>query len=162
MPSCFPPYLSGHTRYTPLDALAMGASTQKFPRGWRRGIILNVLFAAVVLITNLAATLWAVSTDRTGDWDRRTLYRGSCSRTKVINIVGHVLINALSTILLSASNYSMQCVSAPNREEVDRAHGKSRWLDIGTPSLRNLGSIRPVRVALWLFLGASSLPLHLL
>jgi len=142
--------------------MAQVANPQRLSRGWRLGILLNVLFAVAVLIINLSVTVWAISTSSAGDWDRRRLYEGSCSKTKIINIVGHVLINAFSTILLSASNYCMQCVSAPNRDEVDRAHQKRRWLDIGTPSARNLGSIRPARAVLWFFLGASSLPLHLL
>jgi hypothetical protein len=73
-----------------------------------------------------------------------------------------LLINALSTILLSASNYTMQCLSAPTRSEVDDAHSTGKWLDIGVPSVRNLGRIARKRVILWWLLGASSLPLHLL
>ncbi|KAK0609436.1 hypothetical protein B0T14DRAFT_441918, partial [Immersiella caudata] len=91
----------------------------------------------------------------------RRLFSGSCSKAEKINIAGHVIINALSTVLLSASNYCMQCVSAPTREEVDNAHRKRRWLDIGTPSARNLRSIHPAKTILWLFLGTSSFPLHL-
>jgi glutaredoxin-related protein len=68
----------------------------------------------------------------------------------------------LSTILLGASNYCMQCMSAPTRAEAEQAHAKFRWVDIGTPSIRNLGKIRGLRVVLWLLLGISSLPLHLL
>jgi hypothetical protein len=135
--------------------------TKWLPRGWRGAVLLNILFASIVLIINAVVTIWAVS-NNPGDWDRRRLFSGSCSKTKTINIIGHVVINALSTVLLSASNYSMQCVSAPTREEVDKAHEKGRWLDIGTPSARNLRSINPAKTILWLFLGLSSFPLHLL
>ncbi len=93
---------------------------------------------------------------------KRVLYDGNCDTTKKVNIGIHVLINILSTILLGASNYCMQCMSAPTRAEVDRAHAKFRWVDIGIPSIRNLIRVRGLRVFLWLLLGLSSLPLHLL
>lgn len=74
----------------------------------------------------------------------------------------HFAINLLSTILLSSSNYCMQCLSAPTRKEVNTAHAKGVWLDIGIPSMRNLRYIDRRRVILWGLLGLSSLPLHLL
>lgn len=77
--------------------------------------------------------------------------------------VGHVFINALSTVLSNTSNYCMQCLSTPNRGEVDRAHVKRIWWDIRTPSVRNFVSISPMRIfAVGAVLGVSSLPLHLL
>lgn len=152
-----------HQRTTlSISALSTLRSRFRF-RGWRLGICLNTFFAAVVLGINLLTTIWAVSQSTTvAEGGRRRLYEGTCGRVKAINLAGHVLINDLSTILLSASNYCMQCLSAPNRREVDKAHAKRNWLDIGTPSVRNLGSIAPVRVLLWLLLVVSSLPLHLL
>lgn len=73
----------------------------------------------------------------------------------------HLLINALSTILLNSSNYCMQCFSAPTRKELDKAHSKGKWLDTGVMSTRNLRHIATKRVVLWWLLGVSSLPLHL-
>ncbi|KAJ9636341.1 hypothetical protein H2199_008016 [Coniosporium tulheliwenetii] len=74
----------------------------------------------------------------------------------------HVLINILSTIMLTASNYCMQLLSAPTRDEVARAHRHGQGLDIGIISLRNLRYISKRRTALWLSLALSSIPLHLL
>lgn len=34
----------------------------------------------------------------------------------------HIIINILSTALLAASNYVMQCLSAPTRPDVNEAH----------------------------------------
>jgi hypothetical protein len=68
----------------------------------------------------------------------------------------------LSTVLLSGSNYCMQCLSAPSREEVNAAHAKGKWLDIGIPSVHNLKSISMKKVGLWWCLGLSSVPLHLM
>lgn len=93
---------------------------------------------------------------------KRTVYDGDCNTTKRINVGIHLVINILSTILLGASNYCMQCMSAPTRAEAEQAHARFRWVDIGIPSVRNLRMIRRLRVLLWILLAASSLPLHLL
>lgn len=141
---------------------SLGAKT--WPQGWRFGIWLNVVCATTVLVINLSIMIWALSTGATTDGDdRRSLYEGDCAQVKAINTAGHVVINTLSTILLSASNYSMQCLVAPNRKEVDVAHKKQTWLNVGTHSLRNLKqtAMPPLRRWLWFLLAISSLPLHL-
>lgn len=54
----------------------------------------------------------------------------------------------------------MQRLVAPTRQEIDDAHAKKKWLDIGMPSLRNLSAIHKGRMWLWIVLGLSSVPLH--
>lgn len=66
----------------------------------------------------------------------------------------------MGTILLGASNYTMQCLSSPTRAEVDAAHSKGKYLDIGLPSLRNLRGWK--RIVPYTFLVLSTLPLHFL
>ncbi|KAK0726745.1 hypothetical protein B0T26DRAFT_671509 [Lasiosphaeria miniovina] len=56
----------------------------------------------------------------------------------------------------------MKCLSSPTRSEVDRAHARGKWLEIGVPSTRNIGSISLIRGLLWFLLLLSSLPLHFL
>ena len=56
----------------------------------------------------------------------------------------------------------MQCLSAPSRSEVNKAHLSGSHLDIGVPSLRNLRHISGRRIALWMILCASTVPLHLM
>lgn len=70
----------------------------------------------------------------------------------------------LGTGILAASNYTMQVLSAPTRTEVNKAHKKRDWVEIGVPGLRNLwgGRIKRERVVVWTLLLVSSLPLHLL
>ena len=75
---------------------------------------------------------------------------------------GHMAINILSTALLGASNYTMQCLSAPTRTEIDQAHAKGVWLDVGIPSLRNLWNKATHRRWIWWALILSTIPLHLL
>lgn len=55
----------------------------------------------------------------------------------------------------------MQRLSAPTRTEVEDAHMKDDWLDIGVPSFRNLRFINWWRTLGWVLLVVSSLPLHL-
>ena len=134
------------------------------PDGWRVGVSLGVLATLAVFIVNLALTAWALTMpDGSGeDSGRRVLFQGSCARASELGVVAHLVINVLGSVLLSASNYAMQCLSAPTRDEVDRAHSAGKWLDIGVPSLRNLRHIRRQRVVLWVVLGLMSVPLHLL
>ncbi|PYI03206.1 hypothetical protein BO78DRAFT_410014 [Aspergillus sclerotiicarbonarius CBS 121057] len=91
-----------------------------------------------------------------------TIYEGSCSRAKAWTTGLHLLINVLSTIVLGASSYCMQCLTAPSRTEVDRAHEERVWLHIGVASPRNLAWAGRFRVVLWLLLAATSLPIHLI
>ena len=75
----------------------------------------------------------------------------------------HVVINILSSLLLSASNYTMQCLGSPTRKEIDMAHSKGSWLDIGLPSVWNIaGRINIRRILFWWILALSSMPIHLL
>jgi hypothetical protein len=52
-------------------------------------------------------------------------------------------------------------MSAPTRREVDDAHAKKQWLDIGVQSIRNLRKISWKRALMYWLLALSSLPLHL-
>ncbi|KAL3454137.1 hypothetical protein BJX65DRAFT_292349 [Aspergillus insuetus] len=113
----------------------------------------------MILVLNLVMVIWA-STRRSPEGSS-VLYAGDCGRTKQISSWVHVLINMLSTGMLGASHFAMQCLSAPAREDVDRAHAEWRWLDIGVPSVRNLLSIPRLRAWLWSGLVLSSVPLHL-
>lgn len=86
---------------------------------------------------------------------------GECDDIKKLNFGIHLLINIGSTLLLGASNYCMQTVSAPIRHDIDMAHASGKWLQIGVPSLRNLRLIGRKRILVWLCLAATSIPLHL-
>lgn len=59
------------------------------------------------------------------------LSHGDCTRIRSVNTLCHVLINVVSTFLLSSSNMCLQLVVAPTRAEVDKAHAKGVWLGIG-------------------------------
>ncbi|CAI6338008.1 unnamed protein product [Periconia digitata] len=132
--------------------------TSKSRQGWRFGAVNCAIAATVVFLVNLIMTIVCATFE--GDHEG-TLYVGDCEKVKQINKGMHILINILSTVLLSSSNYCMQCLSAPTRRDIDVAHAKGKWMDIGVLSVRNLRRISKKRVMLWALLGLSSLPLHL-
>ena len=132
--------------------------------GFRRSILMFSIAALIIFIANFSFVIWAVAGNEVKD-GIGVIAEKSCAETSRLNSAIHVIINVLSTILLAGSNYCMQCLSAPTRKEVDAAHKQHHWLDIGVSSVRNV--IRPTRTnitrtVIWLLLGLSSLPLHLL
>ncbi|BAE65698.1 unnamed protein product [Aspergillus oryzae RIB40] len=127
---------------------------------WKRSLYLGSLSSIIVLLFNVSFVAWAVSHHDLTE-DRGVLYTGDCTKTKRMSTGIHLVINILSTALLCASSYTMQCLCAPTRAEIDRAHQKNQWLDIGVPSMRNLFRISKMKLILWLILALSSLPLHL-
>ncbi|KAF1933102.1 uncharacterized protein M421DRAFT_38463, partial [Didymella exigua CBS 183.55] len=91
-----------------------------------------------------------------------TIVTGSTDQVSRWSTLLHIAINVLSTLLLSASNYAMQVLTAPTHKECVQARRQGRWLDIGILSMRNIKSLTLRRKVLWFALCTSSLPLHLL
>lgn len=122
---------------------------------------LQIILILVILGANLGLTIFATrsygSTNSVG-----LIYEGSCDTVRSLDRWLHLLINVLSTGMLSASNYCMQLQAAPTREAINRAHGKNRWVDIGIPSLRNLRDLSNWRRGAWVLLAFSSFPIHLM
>ncbi|KIW28005.1 uncharacterized protein PV07_07697 [Cladophialophora immunda] len=135
------------------------------PRGWKASASLFTCLCFTVLAVNFSALIWAVTTTTTTTDGGLILRKGAnaqqCAAIQDLDTWGHLVINMLSTLLLSGSNFCMQCLSAPTRADINAAHLAGRWLDVGVPSLHNLRSIPGKRLVLWLALGVSSLPLHL-
>jgi hypothetical protein len=135
------------------------------PTGWRFAVFGCALTCAVSFLLNLLVTLIAVTKYGVDSSGRLRIYEGDCRTTEKMNTAVHIFINVTSTVLLSSSNYVMQCLCAVTREEVDAAHEgtrRGRWADIGVPSMFNMCLMDRRRVLLWYLLLFSSLPLHLL
>ena len=130
-------------------------------QGWRASVFYSAIGIAIVFLINLCVTIWALAA-HDSDHGHALLYEGSCSTTKQLNTGIHFVINAFSSVMLAGTNYAMQCLSAPTRDEIDRAHAQNKWMDVGVPSVRNLRFIAKKRKWLWIILGLSSIPLHLL
>lgn len=140
---------------------SMSRSEAQSGSGWRLGVLLSFLGALAILVFNVTLTIWSIRTygSREGIG---TAFTGSCN---VVNrwLLGlKVLINVLGTALLGASNYTSQCLSSPTRKDLDNAHLKGDWMDIGVTGLRNLSRIHWSRKATWCSLIISSIPVHLL
>ncbi|KAH7310628.1 hypothetical protein B0I35DRAFT_439442 [Stachybotrys elegans] len=128
---------------------------------WRVTVSAGALMACLVLAANVGLTIWVRSSFEVNDEGTATLYQGSCETSEVATLWPELVINLLSTLLLGASNVCSQLLSAPTRADINRAHAKGKWLDIGVPSMRNIWHIPRWRACLWAILMLSSIPLHL-
>lgn len=126
-----------------------------------QALLLQVALIATILGTNLFILLYASSKYPARD-GVGLLYAGNCDTVKTANRLLHLLINVLSTGMLSASTFCIQLQASPTRADVDKMHKLNRWLDIGAPSLRNLRYIDHWRVVSCILLALSSLPIHLM
>lgn len=129
--------------------------------GWRGGIALNAVLAGVVLLINVIILIWAGAKFKFNN-GLATVFSGSCSKARNLELVAHLFINILSTLLLGASNYAMQVAASPSRAEVDNAHRQQKWVDIGVFSFRNFKWVSRYRLATYGILVLSSVPLHFL
>ncbi|RSL94620.1 hypothetical protein CEP52_012516 [Fusarium oligoseptatum] len=114
---------------------------RKFQSGWRFGLFAGAASCTVVFIVNLFALVWAVTRNEKNWVGQPILQEGPCSDMRFLNAGLHLIINALSSVLLAASNYGMQCISAPTRADVDKAHFKGGWLDIGSEFFNRTWSV---------------------
>jgi hypothetical protein len=118
---------------------------------------LNMIF---IVVTSIYA--FAIRKHSDTSFTSAVLYEGRCTVPKGWVSGLHLIINILSTGLLSASNYCMQHLNAPSRQDVDRAHENRTWLSIGVQNFRNLLVVGRKQATLWGLLLITSLPIHLL
>ena len=126
--------------------------------GHHFGVRCCFCLVAVVFLINIILIVVATSKNQSLV-GTALLWQGNC---KGLDIWIHLLVNILSTALLGASNYCIQCVTAPTRCDIDKAHRQYKWMDIGIPSVRNVRRIPWPRKILWFLLCVSSVPLHLI
>ncbi|KAK8068242.1 hypothetical protein PG996_007354 [Apiospora saccharicola] len=116
-------------------------------------VLLTALFFHSVFIAN-------------HDWSATSqtsrLFTGACDEAARRNTFLHLAINIASSAILASSNFFMQVLVAPTRHEVDKAHARGRWLEIGVQSWHNVRFIPVLNSALWLLLALSTIPLHLI
>jgi hypothetical protein len=138
-----------------------GSFYDTFVAGWRAGLLRAFLLSLVALIVNVAIYAWLFATYNTAAGSA-TIMSGSCIMISRANTGIHAALNVLSTLVLGASTYAMQGMTAPTRKEVDVAHSKGKWVEIGTSSVRNLFHVRRRNAWIWGILALTSLPFHLL
>lgn len=143
-----------------------GASTPN-SRSWTKGIVFCSWVMGTVLCINVLLTIIAagIAYSRNGadDFSFAAIYTGSCSRSKNWTTGLHLVINILSTAMLGASNYCMQCLASPSRAQVDEAHSQRRSVAIGVPNIWDLlRRQRGKRQLLGWLLLITSLPVHMI
>jgi hypothetical protein len=126
------------------------------------GIILGCCMSSIVLGVNITVLIIGATRGKGFQGGFAVPMSGLAEEVSWWSSAIHILINALSTLLLAASNYTMQVLSSPTRKDLDKAHAKNEHLDIGVLSLRNLGRIPRRRLLLFIIMGLSSIPIHLL
>ncbi|RYP17090.1 hypothetical protein DL765_004709 [Monosporascus sp. GIB2] len=95
-----------------------------------RMLLIQIILMATILFTNFGLTVFAVSQFGSSN-GVGLIYDGDCDTVRALDLWAHLLINLLSTGMLSASNYCMQLLAAPTRADVERADNDGKWLDIG-------------------------------
>ncbi|KAL4756921.1 uncharacterized protein BDW70DRAFT_164005 [Aspergillus foveolatus] len=93
---------------------------------WIKGAMLCALVTASIGILNVILTIIAAGIayskkEINTPFEYAELYQDDCSITSNWTTGMHLVINV---ILLAASNYVMQCLSAPSRADIDKAHQK--------------------------------------
>jgi len=140
----------------------MGILAESQFHGWRVGVLFGVVSSATILCFNIAVLVITASIKggyKSG-FSEPLMY--GPTTLSWLSIAIHALVNALGTVLLAASNYTMQAIASPTRRDLDEAHKAGRWFDVGVLNTRNLKWVPRRRLMICLLLGLSSVPLHLL
>jgi hypothetical protein len=123
-------------------------------------LLLQLAITFVIFLLNLTFTLLSIRNKGTLSATYGEYFSGDCEKVKTYNLWLHLAINVVSAILLGSSDFCAQILAAPTRREVDEAHKRGEWFDIGINSWRNVRRIGRRRVVWWVLMGSSIL-LHL-
>ncbi|KAL3293756.1 hypothetical protein RB213_014482 [Colletotrichum asianum] len=115
--------------------------------------------ATLVIMASILLAAFLVTGDFKQIW---VFHTTKCLNISMPNTLIHLLLNALSTIVLASSNFFMQICNAPSRQEIDAAHAKHDWLDIGIPSWRNAFRLPWFKFTAWAILFLTSIPIHMI
>jgi hypothetical protein len=182
-PSVFPRLVAPRKRSTTQQLIVEPyQSVTSYFSGWRGGILLGTLTTLTTLLLLLILLIFTITTlpipstnisnfigiDTNGaevDADlglkNGVLYEGSCETARTMSGFWKIAITILATLAMGAGNYAMQCLVAPTRREMDRAHGSGKWVDIGVGSIRNLGYVAKQRVVVWVVMAACGVVMSL-
>ncbi|KAI0096094.1 hypothetical protein GGR51DRAFT_568865 [Nemania sp. FL0031] len=136
-------------------------------KGWEKAAKVN---CTVLIIASLILVSLSIAVVVKKKLDIIFILSSDCdgSMVSVANLAFHLLINICSTLVLTradrlaSSNFFMQILNAPSREEINNAHFKGSWLGIGVPSVRNIFLLSKFKAWCWVALFISSIPIHLL
>ncbi|KAI0843705.1 hypothetical protein F5Y06DRAFT_255622 [Hypoxylon sp. FL0890] len=146
-----------------MDNLDLSRRRKNTSTGWKKAAKVNCVVLVLVSATLMGCLIAAAS--QVGGIEKAWFfYAGDCDNGNVsrVNISLHLLINVVSTLVLASSNFFMQVLNSPSREEVNVAHFKGSWVGIGIPSARNVFHVSKLKTLCWAVMLASSIPIHLL
>nr|RBQ95898.1 hypothetical protein FVER53263_08437 [Fusarium verticillioides] len=132
--------------------------------GWRKTALYLTILATILtifLVTVLIISLQVVNGGGASIFGETAILSGSCDKISRANLWIHLAINIIGTGVLGSSNFFMQVLVAPTRQDVDRAHAAKRWVEIGVHSIHNFRFISKRRIFLWALFSLTSIPLHL-
>ncbi|KAF2790633.1 hypothetical protein K505DRAFT_340267 [Melanomma pulvis-pyrius CBS 109.77] len=137
---------------------------QKTFPGWETDVVIAIITAILVFNFNFIFLVVAARRQKPRLSGLGTLFEGDCVKVDWVNKISHGVINGMSTVLISQSNYCMQLLASPTRNDIDAAHKKREWVHIGIPSFQNVWKrhISLKRIVCWGVLAMSSIPLLLL
>lgn len=136
--------------------------------GWRRAALVNSIILGAMTV-GMFCCLAASTSQTRGVTKVNFFFNGTCGNggggggsAARLNVGLHLLINVVSTAVFASSNFFMQVVNSPSREEIETAHANGLYLSIGVTSARNLFRVSRFKTCSWLILLVSSIPIHLL
>lgn len=127
---------------------------------WHTWVFVCAAEAGLTFCFNIALTILA-SISRLKD-GVGTIKKGDRRDIKKLELWLYLGINVFSTMLFGGSNYTMQCLTTPTYEEINKSHRSRVSLDIGILSLKNLMRASKRKVILWGFLVVSLVLFYLL
>jgi hypothetical protein len=131
--------------------------------GWRRAAYVNS--GVLVVMTITMASCLATSVSKTKNINKTYMFfEGTCDGGSAVklNVALYLLLNIVSTAVFASSNFFMQVLNAPSRQEIYAAHRAGAYLGIGVPSARNALRVSRFKMLSWIVLLLFSIPLHLL
>lgn len=132
-----------------------------YQRSWRRAGTVNVLLASACEVVLLVCFIVSLSKRETSNIGSTRIFEGSCGRASTLNTIIHLVLNIISTGVLASSNFFMQIVTSPSRNEIKHCHSYLRSLKIGLQSPTNIPFLSRMKQSCWLILLLSSIPIHL-
>ena len=142
------------------------SGSRRFPgHGWRgSAVLLSILSASttVLLTILLFLSVFKLGSGSSSFSGTSLLFSGECSQASRLTTLLHLAINIIASIILASSNFFMQVLVAPTRKDVDKAHARGRWLEIGVQSWRNIRFLPAANTIFWLILAFTTIPLHLI
>lgn len=122
---------------------------------------INIILTSGCAVVLLICLVISISQPSSSLYTSTILFDGHCDQASRLDAMLHLFINIIATAVLASSNFFMQILSSPSRLEVDKAHANLQSLDIGIPSIKNIQFLSPFKLACWLGLFITSIPIHL-